>query len=85
MTDSNFLVRGAAFYNLSSNVEFLMEAAGGPGQMAIDMAIIYACMVMNIKTMVIMSELVITEKTDNINSNNDNDNRKTVGKGPRKS
>ena len=30
MTDSNFLVRGAAFYNLSSNVEFLMEAAAWP-------------------------------------------------------
>lgn len=29
MTDSNFLVRGAAFYNLSSNIEFLMEAVLG--------------------------------------------------------
>eukprot|EP00435_Cladocopium_sp_Y103_P051744 s87_g16.t1 len=29
MTDSNFLVRGAAFYNLSSSIEFLMEAVLG--------------------------------------------------------
>jgi len=29
MTDSDFLVRGAAFYNLSSSIEFLMEAVLG--------------------------------------------------------